>query len=218
MSLNAGEAFGVANLGVSPIESGTSVLLTGSDSETLRNVFYRLTAADDDERSILLVTDTTARQAQSALNGARRGAGERATILAGDGPASGSDVSRVDDVGDLTGLGMELSAKIAESQQKAERHRAGILLCSTICSEVDDTRSVYRFLNSNFLTPLRRSQMIGVCALDTSADIGADMESTISGMKTSFKAHVDVESNGANGATLDVSGLSGPDETVDVQL
>lgn len=218
MSLNAGEAFTVADLDVSPIESGTSVLLTGEDSDALRTVFHRLTAAADDERSILLVTDTRARQARNELEAARTGAGDRATILAGDGPASGNDVSHIDDIGDLTGLGMQLSSEIAESQQTAERHRAGILLCSSICSEVDDTRSVYRFLNSNFLTPLRRSQMIGVCALDTSADIGADMHSTISGMKTSFKAHVAVEPNGANGATLDVSGLTGPDESVDVQL
>ena len=216
MSL-ATEGFDVGSLSLGPIDSGTSILLTGEDADALRSVFSRLVAADDDERSIVLSTGTGGRAVQRDLNDARSGAGNRASVLTCEGPAAGDDIQSVDDISDLTRLGMDFSTLVASAQQGSGRFRSGIMLCSTIAGEVDDTRSLYRFLNSNFLTELRRGDGIGVCAVDTSADIGADMDSTISGLQTSFSAHIEVEKTGPRSATLTVDGLDGA-ETVDVDL
>ena len=216
MSL-ATDGFAVDSLSLGPIESGTSILLTGDDADALQSVFSRLVAADDDERSIVLSTGTGGRAVQRDLNSARAGAGNRASVLTCEGPAAGDDIETVADISDLTRLGMDFSTLVASAQQGSGRFRSGIMLCSTIASEIEDTRSLYRFLNSNFLTELRRGDGIGVCALDTSADIGADMSSTISGLQTSFSAHIDVEKTGPGQATLTVDGLDGQ-ETVDVSL
>jgi len=51
-----------------------------------------------------------------------------------------------------------------------------------------DTRSVSRFLNSTFLTSLRRNDAIGVCAVDTSADIESDLELSVSALDASGDA------------------------------
>jgi len=216
MSL-AAEGFDVGSLSLGPIDSGTSILLTGEDADALQAVFSQLVAADDDERSIVLSTGSGGRAVQRDLNSARTGAGNRASVLTCEGPAAGEDIQTVDDISDLTRLGMDFSTLVASAQQGSGRFRSGIMLCSTIAGEVEDTRSLYRFLNSNFLTELRRGDGIGVCAVDTSADIGADMDSTISGLQTSFAAHIEVEKTGPGQATLTVDGLDG-DETVDVDL
>ena len=200
-----------------PNESGTSILLTGDDTDALQSVFSQLVAAEDGERSIVLSTGSGGRAVQRDLNAARTGAGSRASVLTCEGPAAGDDIQTVDDVSDLTRLGMDFSTLVASAQQHSDRFRSGIMLCSSIAGEVDDTRSLYRFLNSNFLTELRRGDGIGVCALDTSADIGADMDSTIKGLQTSFKAHIEVEASGPGQATLTVDGLDGA-ETVEVSL
>ena len=213
----ATEGFDVESLSLGPIDSGTSVLLTGEDTDALQSVFSQLVAADDDERSIVLSTGSGGRAVQRDLNSARSGAGNRASVLTCEGPAAGDDIQSVDDISDLTRLGMDFSTLVASAQQHSDRFRSGIMLCSTIASEVEDTRSLYRFLNSNFLTELRRGDGIGVCAVDTSADIGADMSSTISGLQTSFSAHIEVEKTGPGQATLTVDGLDGA-ETVDVSL
>jgi len=216
MSL-ASTSFDVETLSLGPIDSGTSILLTGDDADALQAVFSQLVAADDDERSIVLSTGSGGRAVQRDLNNARTGAGNRASVLTCEGPASGDDIQSVDDISDLTRLGMDFSTLVASAQQHSDRFRSGIMLCSTIAGEVDDTRSLYRFLNSNFLTELRRGDGIGVCALDTSADIGADMNSTISGLQTSFTAHVEVEKTAPGRATLTIDGLDG-EGTVDVDL
>ena len=217
MSL-ATDGFDVGSLSLGTIESGTSILLTGADTDTLQVVFSRLVAADDDERAIVLSTGSGGRAVQRDLDSARAGAGSRASVLTCEGPAADNDdIQSVEDISDLTRLGMDFSTLVASAQQHSDRFRSGIMLCSTIASEVDDTRSLYRFLNSNFLTELRRGDGIGVCALDTSADIGADMDSTISGLQTSFSAHIEVEKAGPGEATLTVDGLDS-DETVEVSL
>lgn len=217
MSVSGAPAFEVSDLGLDSISEGSSILLTGDDSDALETVFYRLLASNDDESSLVLSTDATGRTVNRALDAATPGASERSTVLTCEGPDSGSNVTTVDDVTDLTGLGMQFSSHVTKAQTTAERLRAGILFCSSICGEVDDTRSVFRFLNSNLLSQLRRNEAIGVCALDTSAEVGSDMSSMIAGMETSFSARIDVESTGPNQATLHVSGL-GDDQSIDVSI
>ncbi|WP_254280044.1 hypothetical protein [Haloarcula marina] len=215
--MSAVGGFTVENDAVGPIESGTSILLTSDDSDALSTVFHRLVAPESDERSVVLSTDLSGRAVQRSLNSARRQAGSRSYVLTSEGRA-GQNVDVVDDPSDLTRLGMDFSSLVANSQQETDRFRTGILLCSTLCDVAEDTRSVFRFLNSNFLTDLRRGDAIGVCAVDTSADIGADMHSTVTGLKTSFSAHITVERTGTQEAELDVSALPGREDTVTVPL
>jgi len=218
MSLVGEDAFALESFPFGPVENGTSILLTAEDEAVLQTIFYRMLAPAEDERSVVLATERSGRSIRQALNRAQSGSGTRSSVLACEGSSAGDDIRTVDDLADLTRLGMDFSSLIAESQQQSARFRSGILLCSTICGEVEDTRSVYRLLNSNFLSELRRGDGIGVCALDVSADIGADTNSIVAGMKTSFTAHVDVEKTGANEATLTLSGLPDADETVTVSL
>jgi len=217
MSLQS-EAFDSADLPIDGIGSGSSILLTGDDTAALKTVFARLVAADDDERSIVLATNAGGRSIQRLLDEARSGAGSRASILTAEGPARGDEVTSVDDIADLTQVGMQFSTLVATAQQSTDRFRSGIFLCSTIAGEVEDTRSVFRFLNSNFLTELRRGEGIGVVAIDRSAEMGTNVDSMISGMETSFTARIDIETTGRNEATLDISGIDGSDGTVDVSL
>lgn len=216
MSLTGTQSFGVDSFAMNDIPGNTSILLTSDDSAALEAVFYRLVAAPEGEQSIVLATESDGRSTKRALKKAVRGADDRTAVLTCEGPDRGDDVQSIADLSDLTRLGMDFSGLFAEAQQHPTPLRAGILLCSTIMGEVDDTRSVYRFLNSNFLSQLRRSKALGVCAIDTSADIGSNVDSTVAGLETSFSARIDIESTGRNRATLDVSGLSTNDGTIDV--
>ena len=198
------------------IDSGTSVLLTGEDEAVLSDLFYRLAAASEAERSVVLATDSRGRTVTRELDGVTDGAGGRATVLAAEGRAS-DGVATVADVGDLTAVGMELSSLVRQARTDADRLRVGLFLCSSLCAAAEDTRSVYRFLNSNFLSTLRRAEAVGVCALDTSADIGANVDSVVSGLETSFGARRDVVDHDATTATLAVTGLPGVDDTVTVR-
>lgn len=217
MTLDSKHQFEAADLPLDSIEDGTSILLTGDDSDLLETVFYRLLSASDGESSLVLATDSDGRAVNRALDGVSDGASDRSTVLTCEGPASKSNVKSIDDITDLTGIGMQFSSLIAESQQDDLPVRTGILLCSSICSAVDDTRSVFRFLNSNLLSQIRRNEAIGICALDTSANIGGDMSSIMAGMETSFTGRIEVEASGPGEATLQLIGL-GDDQTVEVSV
>ncbi|RKD93273.1 hypothetical protein [Halopiger aswanensis] len=220
MSVAGSGQFGVDSLPIEGIDSGTSILLTGDDADALEAVFAALVAASEDEQSIVLTTEQRGHAVRRSLNQASAGAdaGSRSSVLAREGRGNGDGISIVDDISDLTGLGMEFSSLVATSQQSVDRFRTGIFLCSTICEEIEDARSVYRFLNSNFLTELRRGDGVGICAFDTSADLETDVNSMLTGMETSFTARIDVEKTGRKSATLSVSGLAGTDETLEVSL
>ncbi|MFC7077117.1 DUF7504 family protein [Haloarcula halophila] len=209
--------FAVETGALGPIPSGTSILLTGDDTDALEAVFHGFVAPDTDESSVVLATDLTGRSVQRSLDDARRQSDERSYVLTAEG-RGGSNVETIDDLSDLTRLGMEFSSLVATSQQDAERFRTGILLCSELCQAVEDTRSVYRFLNSSFLTDLRRGDGIGVCALNTDDDVGGDANSIVSGLKTSFSVHIEVEKTGVREAELTVDGLPDAQETVTVSL
>jgi hypothetical protein len=212
------DGFSTSQLPIDEIENGCSILLTGTDTDALKTVFSRLVAPQENERGVILATNAGGRTIQRTLNDARDGAGSRASILTAQGPAFGDNVSVIDDIGDLTQMGMQFSNLVAASQQSTTRFRSGIFLCSTIASEVDDTRSMYRFLNSNFLTDLRRGDGVGVVAIDRSAEMNTNADSMIKGMETSFAARIEIEMAGRNQATLDVSGLPENDGTVDISV
>ena len=217
MSVSTDVEFHVEDLPIGPLDDGTSVLLTGDDCEALESIFYRIVSADAGEHSLVLATEESGVAVQRALDNAKRGGKERSSILTCSGSSAGENITTVDDLGDLTTLGMELSMLASAPEVAEGRMRSGIFLTSTLCGAASDTRSVYRFLNSNFLTDLRRNEAIGVAAVDTSADIGGDTSSIITGLETSFTGRIHVESNGSGSVTLEITGL-GDDRTVDVSI
>lgn len=216
MSHAASGDFKIDRLYDAALDSGTSILLTGDDTTDIESVFHRLLAANADEQSIVLATDDNARSVRRSFEDVEGGTGDRTKVLTAEGPARDDDVTAIEDISDLTATGMSFSTVIANAQQQTDRFRAGIFLASSICKAVDDTRSVYRFLNSNFLTELRRGDGIGVCALDTSADLGSSANSIVSGIETSFTGHIEIADSGITDMTLSVSGIDALPDTIEV--
>jgi hypothetical protein len=216
MSLSTGGQFDFGGVDLPSVDGNTSILLVGDDAGALESVSYRLLAGE--EPAALLHTQSSGRAVQRDLNGVQSGAGDNARVLTPEGAATGDDVTVVDDVGDLTSVGMHLSATLDEVQAAGERFRAGIYLGTDVAASVSDTRSMYRFLNSNFLTPIRRNEGLGVCAMDTTTDIGADVDSTLAGMSSSFSARVDVERMGRREVRLDTDDLGAAGQSVTLSL
>jgi hypothetical protein len=211
MSLSAAELFDAGEVPIDGVESGTSVLLTGDDADALESLFAALVAAEENQESIVVATDDS-RSLERALDSARRGAGDRLSMVVADDSASGDHVETIDDLGDLTQLGMLLSNMAMEPKQAGKGFRSGIFICSTVCAETDDIRSVYRFINTNFLSDLRRSDAIGVCAIDMSARLETDVESMVSSMESSFDVRMHVRDADRRSATVGVSGLPDVEE------
>lgn len=207
MKMTTKNAFELPELPIGPIPAGTSVLLTGDETAAIEAVFYHLVGAREDERSLILATETNGRAVNRELDRIEYGISNRSTVLTCSGAADAENVSTVDDIGDLAGVGMQFSALVTESGTMASAQRAGVLLCSSICREVDDIQSVFRFLNANFLTHLRRDGVMGVCAVDTSTAIDGGIDGIVDSMAGAFSAHIAVETTDTGELLLDVSGL-----------
>jgi hypothetical protein len=205
MKLSEEGTFDASALSLGAIPEGTSILLTGDDTDAIETVFYHLVAAGENERSLILATETNGRTVNRELDRIEYGISNRSTVLSCRG-ATDSNITTVDDIADLAGVGMQFSALVAESGTMAASQRAGILLCSSICQEVDDIQSVFRFLNANFLSHLRRDGIMGVCAVDTSAEIGGKIDGLVETMAEAFSAHISVESADSEEVTLHLDG------------
>lgn len=206
MKLSEQDTFDASDLSLGEIPEGTSILLTGDDTDAIETVFYHLVAAEENERSLILATETNGRTVSRELDRIEYGVSNRSTVLTCRGTASDSNIITVDDIGDLTGVGMQFSALVTESGTMAASQRAGILLCSSICQEVDDIQSVFQFLNANFLSHLRRDGIMGVCAVDTSADVGGEIDGLVETMAAAFSAHISVETTDSEELILHVDG------------
>lgn len=221
MSLQTADPFALSEFPVEQIDSGTSMLLTGDDSEVLAETFARIVAPDggEDEQTVLLGTtdvDTVVREMKST----RRHSGGRTHVITESEQRVPrvSVESTVDDIGDMTQLGMQTSDAVGEITADGDRFRAGIFLCSDMCRSVDDIRSVYRFLNTSFLSELRRNTAVGACAVETDAGIETDVDSMIRSMSSSFDAHLRLTDAGLRSATFDVDGLPSAPAELTVSL
>lgn len=212
MSTAPGHGFDFDIDGLAPIEDGSSILVTGNDLEGLESLFYRLVSPTGDEHPLVLSTVHDARTIKRNLD---VGVGVDPTIVTSEGRSHEDSVSVVDDPSNLTELGMELSARFQEHPTTPVR--AGLFHTTDLCAEADDTRSVYRFLNSNLLTNLRRQSAIGVAAIHTDADLMSDVNSIVSGMETSFTGRIHVDAANRRDVEVTVDGLSTDGEfTVDI--
>lgn len=210
--------FEFPELPIKPAPEGVSILLTGDEADALETVFYHLVTARAEERSLVLATDASGREVNRSLDTIVAGASTRSTVLTCEGPSKASNVESVTDITDLTSVGMQFSALVTESGTVAAPQRAGILLRSSICREVDDMQSLFRFLNANFLTPLRRSKIMGVCGLDTSTAQPTDFAGVIESMAASFSVHLRVEATTDDEITIHITGSDQSEETVNIKL
>lgn len=215
MSTSETGGFDASGLSLGSIPAGTSILLTGDGTAAIERVFYRLVAARDGERSLILATETNGRTVNRELDRIEYGISNRSTVLTCRGAADADNVTTVDDIGDLTGVGIQFSALVAESGTLATAQRAGILLSPSICRAVDEIQSVFRFLNANFLSHLRREGIMGVCAVDTAAT-GGEIDGVIESMSAAFSAHIDVETAADGALVLHLSGIDGYSEAIRV--
>lgn len=206
MKLSKKSTFDASELSLGAIPEGTSILLTGDDTDAIETVFYHLVAARENERSLILATETNGRTVNRELDRIEYGVSNRSTVLSCRGSATDSNITTVDDIADLAGVGMQFSALVTESGTMAASQRAGILLCSSICKEVDDIQSIFQFLNANFLSHLRRDGIMGVCAVDTSAEIGGEIDGLVETMSEAFSAHISVESPDSEEIMLHLEG------------
>lgn len=212
MSALDGPTFDVGLPGHESIAGGSSVLITGAELAALESVFFRLASPSGDEQPLVVSTAHDARTVRRNLDTAP---GVEPTILTTEGRGRDDAVTVVDDPGDLTELGMELSARFQEHAD--ETVRAGLFHTTELCNAASDTRAVYRFLNSNLLTNLRRQSALGVAAIHTDADLRADVDSIARGMETSFTGRVHVKDVRRTEATVTVSGFGADGEyTIDL--
>ena len=77
----------------------------------------RLIAANEAERSVVLATNAGGRSIQRSLNDARSNAGSRASVQTAEGPGCDKAVSTIDNISDITQLGMQFSTLVATSRQ-----------------------------------------------------------------------------------------------------
>lgn len=199
--------------GLDNVAGGSSIVLTGDDEETLETVFYKLVSPDEDEQSVLLSTCRTA----SAI---KRGLDDNSEyplgIVTNEGRETGDHVTVVDDPENLTELGLHLSEQLQGLSDVPRR--IGVLHATDQFAATDDIRSVYRFLNTNLKTPVRRQSALGVVGVHTDAEVETDISSVITGMETSYSGRVHVEDASAREATVTVTGLDGADGTHTVEL
>lgn len=218
MKMSEGTTFDFPELPLKPAPEGASILLTGEDANALESVFYRLVTAREDERSLILATETSGRTVTRELDRIAYGASNRATVLTCEGAADASNVEAVGDIANLTSVGMQFSALVTESGTVAAPQRAGVLFRSDICRRVTDMRSVFRFLNANFLTHLRRTEIMGVCGIDTSGTLDSDFTGVVESMQAAFSVYLRVEATDDETITIHITGPDRTDETVDMKL
>lgn len=218
MSVRASEPFELVSLPIDELDDGHSVLVSGSSVNALASVFARLVAPTDRERSLVVGTDGVDEVVRSTDRLDGRAADDMTVLTEGAGPRRAGSTVSVDSIADLTQLGMSLSRSVSEVNQATGRFRSGVFLCSDICEAVDDIRSVYQFLNTRFLSDLRRHEAIGACAVDTNADVRTDMDSVVSSMASSFDFHLQVRDASRREATVLIAGGRRDGEQVTVSL
>lgn len=217
MSLQDVEPFDISGFPVDSFDSATSVLVTGDDSETLAKVTAQVVTPDPqaDEQVLLLGTTDVDAVVRGVTQTSRDNADLIHVITEPDQQVPQvSQTSQVNNIGDMTALSMQFSDAIGEME--SDRSRLGIFLCSDMCRSVDDIRSVYRFLNTSFLSELRRNQAIGICAVETDTTLQTDVDSMIASMSSSFDLHLRLEESSRRSATFSAEGLPSLPDTVTV--
>lgn len=212
------DGFDFPELPLQSAPEGVSILLTGDDTDALERVFYHLITARKGERSLVLAPETSGRAINCALDGVVAGASTRSTVLTCEAPAERSTPDAVDESPALSSVGMQFSALVAESGTVAAPQRAGLILGSDTCRRVSDKQSISRFVYEKFFTHLRRSNIMGVCGIDTSDTVSPDITTVVENMATTLSVHLRVEATTEQMVTIHITGPDRTDEAVSVAL
>jgi hypothetical protein len=199
--------------GLGSVTGGSSLVLTGDDEETLESVFYTLVSPTAEEQSVIL---STCRAASAIERGLDDRSEHPTGIVTNEGRETSDHVTVVDDPQNLTELGLHLSEKLQTSTDVPRR--IGVLHATDQFAATEDIRSVYRFLNTNLKTPVRRQSALGIVAVHTDVEIETDISSVITGMETSYAGRLHVEEASTREASITVTGMAGADGEYTVEL
>jgi hypothetical protein len=147
-------------------DDGVSLLITG-DSTTTNQRLLDAIAPDDDERSVVITTNTDAETVVRELE--RRGADRDQLGVIDctntDSDVEGVSVRQLGSPGDLTGISLEF-AKLFDREGEDESISARVGFASVSTSLMyTELRTMFRFLHV-FTARIRSGDMFGVFALD----------------------------------------------------
>lgn len=145
-------------------DQGTSLLLTGTSTETDTRLLDAVAPADD-ERCIVITTNMGADEVTAQLldRGAER---EQIGIIdctSHETTVEDVAVRHLNSPGDLTGISLEF-AKLADEWDESIPTRIGFASVSTALMYAE-TRTMFRFLHV-FTARIRSGEMFGVFAMD----------------------------------------------------
>jgi hypothetical protein len=204
MSLaGAGTEYELVDTPLSPVEGGTSLLVTGSREVGLDALVHRLLSVRDggEEGVVGITTDRDSRRFRRTHR--RESVGSRQASVGvvdccGDPGGRTDDETVLAEPDDLTAVNMQFSSLCDELQfDGVERVRSGLVTVSPLCAACEDMRDVYRFV-SNVTSRNRRSEGLFVCAIDPDADTGEfnDGQNIAEGLSRAFDGRLDLRRDG----------------------
>ncbi|MES3517322.1 MAG: hypothetical protein PPP58_06630 [Natronomonas sp.] len=174
-------------LGPATFDDGTSLLLTGSSTETNERLLDAVTS-ESEEHVIVITTDLGAGQVVSELE--RRGVGRnRLGIIDctnSDEGVDGVDVKHLSSPGDLTGISLEF-AKLTENIPDGDPVRVGFASISTVLMYAE-VQTVFRFLHV-FTARIGSAEMLGVFTVNS----GMHEEQDINTIRAVFDCEAELE-------------------------
>lgn len=202
---------------ISPVDGGTNLLVSGPESAGLSKLVDRLLAVGDDEAAVVVSpTEDAGSCFRNYRRVAGRGVGDRTGIVdccGSPGDSRQATVRAVDGPADLTAIGMEFSALYDEfSYADIDRVRSGLHSIIPLCASTEDMRDVYRFVQ-NTTARVRRTDGLGVCAIDPTAESGQAQSgaSITTGVSRAFDGHVELRAEGRD-TEIRVTDLDGHDD------
>ncbi|EMA12926.1 KaiC/GvpD/RAD55 family RecA-like ATPase [Haloarcula quadrata] len=195
------------DLPLNPVESGTSLLVTGPGLSGAREMGLRLLCSPDTNGgTVLVATDS---DATTMLKDFERHGGaldrERVRVIdcaQESGDLSEDNVSTVNTPADLTGIGIEYSGQYESTYASGyTRVRTGIITLTPLLVYSDDVRAVYRFLNT-ITGRIGTADGLGICVLDPNAH----EEQVVESVARFFDGRVDIRADQGD-LDLRVAGL-----------
>lgn len=173
-------------------DPGTSLLLTGTSTETDAQLLDAVTPGDD-ERCIVITTNLGADQVTSELEdrGVERDKIGIIDCTSHDTTVEDVAVRHLSSPGDLTGISLEF-AKLADEWDDSVPTRIGFASISTALMYAE-TRTMFRFLHV-FTARIRSGDMFGIFAMDPEMH----EDQTYNTIRAVFDCEAELEDGGAS--------------------
>ncbi len=207
------------NLPLEPVDTGTSLLVTGPALGGTRRLMMQLLACQPNEGLLLLSTDLQGEEAieQFEAGGCSYTTSRMAVIDCTENSADDDDrnVHAVSSPRDLTGMGIVFSSLYEDLYGAGiERVRTGMYTLGPLLMYAEEVQPLYRFLHT-VTGRIRTADGLGVAALDPEAHD----ETTFRTLSQPFDAQVELRERDDGQRQLRARGLADqPDGWLDVDL